>query len=168
MPVGAILLALSLAACAPDPAPSPTPTGFASEEEAFAAAEATYRAYIDALNAVDLADPATFEPVAIWLRADALADSRMTLSELHAEGLRLVGATTFEPTRHVSAEPSQASVVVDICLDVSDVELLDPSGANIVPSDRPETQALRVEFAAARTPTNLAIFNSTTTELKCG
>jgi ABC-type oligopeptide transport system substrate-binding subunit len=57
----AATLALALAlttACAPDPAPTPSPTGFASQEEAFAAAEATYRAYVDALNAVDLADPA--------------------------------------------------------------------------------------------------------------
>ncbi|HOQ22628.1 MAG TPA: hypothetical protein PLN62_09415, partial [Microbacterium sp.] len=62
--VGAALLALALVTgCAPEPAPTPTPTGFASDDEAFAAAEATYRAYVDALNAVDLSDPATFEPV---------------------------------------------------------------------------------------------------------
>ena len=33
------------------PVPHRHPTGFASEEDAFAAAEATYRAYVDALNA---------------------------------------------------------------------------------------------------------------------
>ena len=63
--LGALLM-LTLAGCTtPEPTdPTPTPTSaFASEEEAFAAAEATYRAYVDALNEVDLSDPETFEPV---------------------------------------------------------------------------------------------------------
>src|SRR5688500_5990965 len=55
-----------LAGCAGDPEPAETTHGFASEEEAFAAAEETYRAYVDALNQVDLSDPETFEPVLAW------------------------------------------------------------------------------------------------------
>lgn len=49
----AVAIAVLLTACTPQPGPSPSPstTGFANEEEAFAAAEATYRAYVDALNA---------------------------------------------------------------------------------------------------------------------
>ena len=52
----AVLLAASVVALtgclgsAPDPTPTPTAV-FTSEEEAFAAAEETYRAYIDAVNA---------------------------------------------------------------------------------------------------------------------
>src|SRR5690606_26029635 len=47
-----VLAAVSLSACAPTPTPTPTPTAaFASEEEAFAAAEEVYRAYNDAGNA---------------------------------------------------------------------------------------------------------------------
>ena len=41
----------ALVGCAPSSEPTPTPTGFASEAEAFEAAEATYRAYVDATNA---------------------------------------------------------------------------------------------------------------------
>ena len=55
-----------LAGCVGDPGPVETTPGFASEEEAFAAAEETYRAYVDALNQVDLSDPETFEPVFAW------------------------------------------------------------------------------------------------------
>ena len=54
------MLAVLMSGCAADPSVEPTPTPtFANEDEAFAAAEATYRAYVDALNQVDLADPAT-------------------------------------------------------------------------------------------------------------
>ncbi len=67
----ALAIATTVSACTPEPAPTPTPTGFASEDEAFRAAEETYRAYVDALNAVDLADPATFEPVFAWTTGDA-------------------------------------------------------------------------------------------------
>ncbi|MDN8549474.1 hypothetical protein PUW81_010175, partial [Microbacterium sp. NM3R9] len=71
--LAALLLAsvLLTAGCSdPAPAASPTapaktaaPTETASDEAVFREAEAAYRAYVDALNAVDLADPATFEPV---------------------------------------------------------------------------------------------------------
>ena len=59
----AIVLALALGlttACQPEPSPSPSAPAFANEEEAFAAAEETYRAYVDALNQVDLSDPGDF------------------------------------------------------------------------------------------------------------
>ena len=59
--------------CFAQPDPEPTPL-FSSEEEAFAAAEATYRAYVDALNQVDLSDPETFEEVYAWTTGDANAD----------------------------------------------------------------------------------------------
>ncbi len=72
----ALVLALALGmttACQPEPAPSPSAPVFANEEEAFAAAEETYRAYVDALNQVDLSDPETFEAVYAWTTGEANA-----------------------------------------------------------------------------------------------
>ena len=49
----AAAVVVMLSGCVAEPAPSPTPTSpFASEEEAFAAAEDTTRAYVDANNGV--------------------------------------------------------------------------------------------------------------------
>ncbi len=71
------MVAPVVAGCAPDPAPAPTTAvSFSSEEEAFAAAEETYRAYVDALNQVDLSDPGTFEAVYAWTTGEANADER--------------------------------------------------------------------------------------------
>ncbi len=83
--VAAVTVALAMVVplatgCQPDPAPSPTGPAFATEEEAFAAAEETYRAYVDALNQVDLSDPETFEAVYAWTTGDANASERKTLS----------------------------------------------------------------------------------------
>ena len=85
----ALVLALALGmttACQPEPAPSPSGPVFANEEEAFAAAEETYRAYVDALNQVDLSDPETFEAVYAWTTGEANASERKTLSQMHADG----------------------------------------------------------------------------------
>ena len=73
--MGGILL---LAGCAPTPpGPSPEPSVvFMTDDEAFAAAEATYRAYVDALNQVDLSDPDTFEAVYAWTTGEANANAR--------------------------------------------------------------------------------------------
>ncbi len=98
-----------LAACAPAPAPSPTtsPT-FSSEAEAFAAAEATYRAYVDALNAVDLADPRTFEPVYAWTTGPANAEARRSFSQMHADGWVVSGETKYDDLSIRVSLPTEA------------------------------------------------------------
>lgn len=148
--LAATALAAALTACAPasTPTPSPTPTGFASEEEAFAAAEATYRAYVDALNQVDLSDPATFEPLFAITTGELNDIDRKSFSQLHADGAVVSGATkilSITPLDHKSTKTRLA-----ICLDVSAVELKDADGNSLVQEDRPD---LRAETATVeRTP----------------
>ena len=119
----AIVLALALGmttACQPDPAPSASGPIFANEEEAFAAAEETYRAYVDALNQVDLSDPETFEAVYAWTTGEANAGARKSLLEMHADGWTVTGATVdgFSRASRVVEDPSR-SRHCDVCLDVS-------------------------------------------------
>ncbi|MDT0178720.1 hypothetical protein Q9S36_00605 [Microbacterium sp. ARD31] len=141
--LAATALAAALTACAPAsaPTPSPTPTGFASEEEAFAAAEATYRAYVDALNQVDLSDPATFEPVYALLEGEAADAARRSFSQMHADGWRVEGDS--RPTLVQTAEYANEQVSLAVCVDVSDVRVLDANGESVV-NDRPEVQSLTV------------------------
>lgn len=164
----ATALAVALTtACTPDPAPSPTPTGFASEEDAFAAAEATYRAYVDALNDVDLADPATFEPVYDKLSGNALSDSKRTLSRLHADGYTRTGETLVGQEQLASAELSSGRVTLSLCLDVTDVDVLDETGSSVVSPDRVDVQPLDVTFI--KSSGELKIDDSIASEeLACG
>jgi hypothetical protein len=144
--LGALLM-LTLAGCTtPEPTdPTPTPTSaFASEEEAFAAAEATYRAYVDALNDVDLSDPETFEAVYALTTGEANAGERRSLSTMHADAWSVSGDTlvrSVEPGP-VSADPD--AVVLAVCSDVSGVEVSDANGASVVAADRPSLQATTV------------------------
>lgn len=157
----ACLAAFSLSACAPPaPEPSPTPTGFASEEEAFAAAEETYRAYVDALNDVDLADPQTFEPVYALLAGEALDGSKKELTSLHSQGLVKSGPTKLAEFTAIDINEDEGSVEVGVCLDVSEVDIQDAEGASIVPPERKDFQALDVTLASAAGDTDLVITSS--------
>ncbi len=141
---------LRLTACAPtaSPTPSPTTTGFASEEEAFAAAEATYRAYVDALNEVDLSDPATFEPLFVLTTGDLNELDKKSFSDLHADGSVVSGKTQIVAVQPIDASADEVRLAA--CVDVSDVELEDASGNSLVQEDRPD---LRAETATIeRTP----------------
>ncbi|MEJ1087238.1 hypothetical protein WDU99_02780 [Microbacterium sp. Mu-80] len=146
-----------LAGCSPaEPEPTPSKTAlFASEAEAFAAAEETYRAYLADLNATDLSDDDSFRPVYDWLTDTALSAERESLSYYYAEHLTRTGETsfdTFSPLSH-----SEAKTVANICLDVSDVDLLDSDGRSVLPEDRPNRRALKVTFTPGDTSTRLAI-----------
>jgi len=138
-----------LAGCTAAPLPAPTPTAvFMSEEEAFAAAEETYEAYIDALNQVDFATPATFEPVYALLSGTASESTRTAFSEFHAKHVRMTGATRYDSFTRVSADLVRGTVNVDVCVDVSEVDVLDASGTSIVSADRPPRQPMRLSFVA--------------------
>lgn len=143
-----IALALTLAGCAPEQsAPDPTPS-FASEAEAFAAAEATYRAYVDALNAVDLSDPETFEGVYAWTTGEANAGERETLSQMHADRWVVDGETRVSLVQETAGAPyeSQGVVALAVCLDISEVTVVDNHGQSVVDESRPDMQSMRISL----------------------
>lgn len=155
--LAALALAVCCAGCAAEPAPAPSATGFASEEEAFAAAEETYRAYVDALNRVDLSDPKTFEDVYAWTTGDANAGSRKSFAEMHANEWQVAGSTTITLIAPVNSLGADI-VTVAVCADVSNVTLVDDSGASVVASDRRDIQSMEFDLqAAASSPTGLLI-----------
>lgn len=138
-----------LLGCAPGPAPVPTPTpAFASEEEAFAAAEQVYRAYNHALNEIDPSDPRTFEPLYTLASGDLETADRKNFSVMHAEGHVIRGDARVESFNGESSSPLFERVVAVVCLDVSEVEVTDAGGRSLVAPGRPDVYALSVEFVA--------------------
>jgi hypothetical protein len=161
---GAVAFAAgALAGCAPHPGPTPGPTGaFASEEDAFLAAEETYSAYTAATNLTDLNDPTTFENVFAWLVDAAESSARENYSDLHAAGITRSGITKYDSFTPLSFDGQK--VLAALCIDVSSVTVVDTSGNSAAPADRPSRQAVSVAFILADTPTSLAISSSTSTE----
>lgn len=146
--LGLLLLAgATLAGCSPAPEPTPSPTAaFASEEEAFAAAEETYRAYIDASNEVDLTDPKTFEPLTSFTTGDYQSDEKEELSEMHAEGYISGGAIHIEWFEGLTWD-GQSNLTAKSCNNVSDTTLTNDDGVSLVATDRPLRYGLELEFA---------------------
>ncbi|WP_124293048.1 hypothetical protein [Microbacterium sp. ABRD28] len=152
--------------CAPQPEPVESQGPFATEEEAFAAAEETYRNYVEALNAVDLSDPETFEPVYEWTTGAANATERESLTQLAAKGWRKTGDSllvSFAPVSSSTDPP--AAVAALACVDVSAVDVVDASGSTVVPETRPDRYAVELEFeSSGTTDTGLTVSKSTAVE----
>ena len=146
-----------LSGCAPADEPTPTPTAaFASDEEAFAAAEETYRAYVDALNQVDLSDPDTFEPVYAWTTGEVNATEREQLTNAHADGWTVDGDTEIvavETLRYAQGK----EIAIVVCIDVSKVVLIDADGTSRVSPDRADRASRVVTLLPGPTTTRWAI-----------
>lgn len=129
-----------VSACAPEEAPKPTPTAaFASDEEAFAAAEETYRAYVDALNDdTGSADPMTY------LTSDALEGALEGEQQRKALGLRLEGDIAVTGFRGTSWDQEVLESVA--CLDYSSTRVVSSSGADETPPDRATKASLDLEM----------------------
>jgi len=155
------LLALALAGCTTPEPPEPTSTpAFTSEAEAFAAAEETYRAYVDALNAVDLSDPETFEAVYALTTGEANAGERRSLTTMHADGWQVAGQTLIRSVDLESAETSAGTVILAVCSDVSGVSVLDANGESVVSTDRPPLQASSVTLAVGAGPSESLLISA--------
>ena len=155
----AALIACSVAGCLPlDPGPLRTiaPTGtplFSSDEEALAAAEEAYAAYLavsDQILNEGGADPERIDEV---VTPEISAIEKAGYLDLANAGLRTVGRTTFFGTvlQRFEAEPANGRDVVTVylCSDVSGVDVLDAGGNSVVSPDRPPLTAFEVAFDLA-------------------
>lgn len=138
---------LLLSGClAPAPDPTPTPTAaFASEEEAFAAAEQTYRAYIDADNA-RRSNPNSVPDPQSFLVGQALEDDIDATTSFDQLGLRLIGDTEIRVIDFVASNPVLGDVQIDACIDATQTKVLDSSGKDVTKSDRDPLVTLRVDM----------------------
>ncbi|MGF2948640.1 hypothetical protein [Microbacterium alcoholitolerans] len=136
-----------LSACSPEPEPTPTKTAlFASEEEAFAAAEETYRAYNDAGNSHRKGDKgAKPDDYLIGTALEAAIDGR---TELRDAGLSLAGdvqVADFLPVED-SYQDNGAQLSAVVCLDLSGTRVLLEDGTEAVLPARPTTVAQLVQM----------------------
>jgi hypothetical protein len=146
------LSAIGFLGCSPAPEPEPTPTpAFASEEEAFAAAEETYRAYIDALNAERSGTPPA-KPSQDYLSGQVLEAELANENELREAGVHIEGSTAvsgFYGLR-VDIDSQAATVVGRACLDITDARAVDTTGTDVTVVGRSDIYAIDVTFAGAQ------------------
>lgn len=137
-----------LVGCTPRPTPTPTPTAaFATEKEAFAAAEEVYKAYNEAVNDAR-GNKQALEPEGFLtgevLAAESAASQTLAESHIHLEGHTRVLAFSG-----VSADKGVAvsTVVARVCLDISNVRAIDAEGNDVTTAGRSDIYGLDVEFS---------------------
>jgi hypothetical protein len=157
---GAVALsALLLGGCV-QPAPVKTPQAhatvkplFASDADALAAATKAYAAYLkmsDTITSEGGANPQRINGVA---EGDAARDARDGFAAYQSKALHSRGASKFDTVslQQLESENDGGAVVRSyVCLDVSDVRVLDSAGADVTPLARESRLPLEivVEFAA--------------------
>lgn len=147
-------LVIGLSGCttdAPEPTTSPTASAdapiFASDEEALAAAEEAYAAYLEVSTKIfneggsnpDRIRPFVTDAFAMELIAE--------YSSMAANGYHTVGATTADQFR--IAQVDQHSVQTYACLGVGTTIVVDATGNDVTPADRPTTVAVMLTFVPA-------------------
>ncbi|TFD52223.1 hypothetical protein E3T55_06325 [Cryobacterium frigoriphilum] len=137
----------------PPPVPSPTETFtpiFANNDEALAAATTAYAAYEELATVV--ASEGAINPERIQAVTSGSYEQFLLadLAEARSAGLRTIGTATFDGVRlqrvDERATGGVSVVVVYLCSDVSQVDVLDANNASQVAADRVPRTALEVGF----------------------
>jgi hypothetical protein len=148
--VGAVVIALS--GCAGgDPLPTlpPTPTAtpiFASEEEALAAAEEAYAAYLEVSSLIANEGGVDPERIAPFVTEEQLPDELEGARYLADNGLRTEGATSLRQVelQQYANFDLYSEVAFYACVDAAAVRVFNSDGADVTPDARPVVIALEV------------------------
>lgn len=132
----------------PSRAPSPTPV-FTSEEEALAAAEEVYTAYLamsDLIAQEGGIEPQRIDPFTVGeFRESSVAG----YDDFASKGYRSVGATKLRSFDLQMYDPESATgaLVAYACQDISGVDVLDEQNNSVVKPNRLDRLRLEVVFA---------------------
>lgn len=150
----AVLGMLALAGCGggePLPTLPPTPSAtpvFASEEEALAAAEQAYTAYLEMSNVISNEGGANPERIAPFVTEEQLPDELAGIALFVERRARSVG--TSHAFGFVLQQLTQtgdgAEITVYACVDVSGVKIVDDSGVDVTPVNREPLIALEIQM----------------------
>lgn len=169
--LAATVLVAGLCGCAPDPFADPTPpptpsavvSGFASDEEAFAAAEATYRAYVDAGNARRAGDSSA-DP-AQYLSGKLLAAEIKSYETFESAGIRLEGKIRLISFEVRSASRDQIDATA--CIDVTETRVFNSKDEDVTPRSRQDVLGLDLKLESTTSTGKWLITSSEPNEVSC-
>lgn len=152
-----LLGAFGLVGCVPDPPPTASPSPsldpvFDSEEEALAAAEEAYAAYLEMSDLIASEGGANPERIAEVATGELLESALDGFAEFREKSWRSTGRTVLTNAGLQFADlyfsDPQGVLAAYMCVDVSAVDVVDGQGMSVVSPDRDSYQAIQVTFDA--------------------
>ncbi|MDH6255315.1 hypothetical protein [Aurantimicrobium minutum] len=145
------LIAIALAGCSAQPpapkeataAPEQKPL-FATDAEALAAAEAAYANYLEVSDQIARDGGANPERLKGLVSDELLKSQYSSYENAALSKLKASGSSTFYNFKLQQFKPGQLSNYV--CLDVSGIRVLDESGLDATPADRPNLLPLSLSW----------------------
>lgn len=142
------LCAALLVGCTPEAAPTPSPSSstepvFASDEEALAAAEATYREFLAAVDEISHDGGLAPERVERFLSADLFDNESTGYQRLRDNAWVGTGRISFSMTIR---EFSDEFIDVYVCEDYSATDVLNREGQSVIRADGPTLWPFEVRF----------------------
>jgi hypothetical protein len=140
--------------------PALAPPVFASSDEALAAATSAYSDYQSMSNAIAHEGGAEPQRISKFAAGEVLESELSTYGRMAAEGLRLVGNLAFDSFSLQSADLASGEVVAYVCLDVTETDVINRSGATVVPEGRSNRYPLQVSFVHKSSTNRLLVEKS--------
>lgn len=150
-----VVVALTLTGCqptdpvvVPQPEPSSTPL-FASEEEALAAAEEAFAAYLAVLDGISAGGGVAADRLSEVATEEVVVRESAGLKEMAEHGERTVGSRMVDSVslQSFDATSVEATVTIYACQDFSALDVVDQSGASVLASGRQTRYPLVVTFS---------------------
>jgi hypothetical protein len=165
----ALAAALALTGCVPGPlvTPAPEPSStpiFATEDEALAAATAAYAAYVKMSDQILMdggREPDRIQKVAGPVVAEEEKGGYEKFVALH---YRSTGETTFDSIKvqNYSSDSTETKGVVSVylCVDASNVDVLNENNVSVVSPERPNRTGFEVGFDVSSSEPSALIVSS--------
>jgi hypothetical protein len=154
--VTALLALAMLSGCVPaathtsTPTPEATPL-FATDDEALAAATKAYAAYLKMSDTIAHDGGAHPERLNKYVSLDLAATDERGFADFRTNRWKSIGTTTFDNQKLQQYDPAalagSATISVYLCVDVSNVNVIDSSGKSMVSPKRPDRGPVLATFA---------------------
>ena len=132
----------------PVPMPEGKPT-FASDEEALAAAVEAYAEYLETTDEITSEGGIDPSRIGAHVTAEQLEREIAGFRQWEVSGVESRGKTSFDRVKLQQYDSSNRAieyVVIYLCLDSADSSVVDSTGSDVTPSDRPSHFPLEVQF----------------------
>ena len=146
------IVAVALVACSTQATPKPESTQaasekplFATDEEALAAAQAAYANYLEVSDQIARDGGANPERLKGLISNELYYSQLETYSTAASNGLKAVGNSTFN--RFELQKRNSNTLTNYVCLDVSNIRVVDGTNSDRTPEDRPNILPLELTWS---------------------